>query len=531
MKLDPWSSVPRSSALFALIALGCAPVAVSGEELDLGSFDGKMDRVEVRVAFEVDPGETIYFAVGTVGRLHVTTAQEGTAERLQLVAESSLYRRRSWRGRSPFLRIPGTATGGTLTEYALRLHNWGASPARGYLGVAVDAPDEPGVRFVANQPDCADCERPEGELRDVIIDAIQRATRSIDFAVYGVDDPAVVESLCHAAEAGVRVRVVTDAEETTFGERYYPAIESFWECGIPVERTATGAIMHNKYFVIDAGTENATLITGSTNQTRAGFEFNHNHMVVIHGASALVEAYATEFQQLFEHCLRSTCGECTPACTLDATPAGPYAAGDVPIEARFSPTDGVLEELRGASSVELRDEPDPECGLGRDCLCVPSGARWRCDYCGLDGWGRVGEVENRALIDVYSFTDACLGLALGHAERRGVETLVIYDRVKAGSPWSQDENTCAMGVPTLYSWWRGGSAQARNHHKLLVLDDTVVTGSMNLSASGNRRNHENTLFIEDPAVADEVVGFIESEAEDLRALGMTSRCPRATPYP
>jgi phosphatidylserine/phosphatidylglycerophosphate/cardiolipin synthase-like enzyme len=46
------------------------------------------------------------------------------------------------------------------------------------------------------------------------------------------------------------------------------------------------------------------------------------------------------------------------------------------------------------------------------------------------------------------------------------------------------------------------------HNKILVIDDTVITGSYNFSRSA-QFNAENILFIESPALAERYGAYIE----------------------
>ena len=128
------------------------------------------------------------------------------------------------------------------------------------------------------------------------------------------------------------------------------------------------------------------------------------------------------------------------------------------------------------------------------------------------------------LTDVHALTDPCVALGMARAARRGVETELVVDKVNAGSPYSMHQTACERGVPTLVTEWNQGSAQARNHHKLVVVDDVVVTGSMNLSEAGVSRNHENTLMITVAALADQAAGLVHREAALPSSLGVLDAC-------
>jgi len=533
-------------ALVASAALGSGCEGGGpGATLDLGVLDGegKEDTVGMTVPFYVRAGRSgepgrVEFTVRTVGQLAVTTSQSHSQERLQIVAQSTSYRRRSWRGRTPFLTIPGVRTGGELTEYSLTVLNWGHQDAEGQLEIQVEQVPEPGVEVVFNEPDCDDCDDPAGQLRNSVVDAIQSARSSIDAAIYGLNDPMVIEALCHAADAGVEVRVVTDSESLdpddsrSYYDWFFRPETGLAGCGIEIEAVHANAIMHHKFYIVDRGTDAPLLVTGSTNQTEAGFEVNHNHMLFVRGAPDVMDAFAEEFGQLWRHCAserlddNSRCTECTPSCIENRSAEGPWGVGDAIVSVFFSPSDDALRELRGASSRRRLDAPDPACiGTDATCVCRPSGAAWMCDYCALedDGFGLLDQANERILVSMYSATDQCFALGVGRAAARGVETLALWDRVRAGSPYERDDMLCAMEVPVLLSVWNDGSAQARNHNKLLVIDDIVFDGSMNLSASGADSNNEATLIMADGRLADEMAAYIEAEADLLRSLGATAR--------
>lgn len=522
----------------------------SHEDVDLGDFTSltKADAVTIEVPFEVagmvgeTPGQR-RFTFRTLGLLEVGATQSVTLARLQLSAESEIYRRKSWRGRAPKLLVPGMDAsdgGGELVEYQLTVLNWSATRARGRLRVTTDTPREPGFALAFNAPDCvpaaeARCEDPAGDLRGSLVGTLQAARRTIDLAVYGLDDADVIGALCEAAKAEVRVRVISDDEsldpENT--RSYSTSFEHLRECGVEVSAVQSGGLMHHKFAIIDRGLAQPVLLTGSANFTVADLQQNHNHGMVIYGAPELIDAFQAEFDQLWRHCAterldgRTSCAECTPACVEDRSEEGPFAVGDSDVEVYFSPSDDALRVIRGQARVRTRlAAPDPACASSSaNCVCRQNGTTWQCDYCaqGPDGWGLIGQARERVVLNMYSLTDQCFALGMVRAAERGAQTLAVLDFVRGGSRYSRDEYLCAAGVPTLISNWGSGSAQVRNHHKLLVVDDVVVDGSMNLSDSGITENDENTLVIRDAALADALAAYTENEAALLQRLGARFR--------
>jgi phosphatidylserine/phosphatidylglycerophosphate/cardiolipin synthase-like enzyme len=202
--------------------------------------------------------------------------------------------------------------------------------------------------------------------------------------------------------------------------------------------------------------------------------------------------------------------------------------GDALVSAYFSPSDDALRVLRGQTRRQRLDEPDPSCNDAEaNCQCRASGRAFVCDYCALDeaGFGLLETAEERILVSMYSATDMCFALGVTRARERGVQTLAIWDRVQGASPYQRDDFLCGAGVETLLSQWDEGSAQARNHNKIVVVDDAVFDGSMNISASGADVNNEGTLVIEEEHIAQLFAEYVEDEAILLRSLGADPRSP------
>lgn len=536
------------------LALGCAADGGGlGGSRDLGapSPAGKGDgTVDLEVAFQVGPGspeapsESQAFTFEACGpvviRATQTVADGGAPSVLSLRAESAIYQRTSYRAFAPHLVVPGERTGpesGDCVPYTVRALHWGEGERTGILDMDSRERPDAGAVVVFNQPDCDDgCLDPTGGLRAALLDAIQGATQTIDMAIYGLDDPPLVDALCAAVADGVEVRVVADdgSEEPASTRSYYEALfgpDGLAGCGAQVEAVRSSGLMHHKVLVVDRGTPDAVLVTGSVNFTTAGLEKNHNHAVFLRGFPDLLDAYAAELAQLLRHCAserldgeEERCMECTPACVEDVSPEGPFTAGDLEVGAYFAPADDPLRLLRGQTVTRRRSEPDPDCtGEDASCLCRISGSAWSCDYCaqGDDGWGLVGDANERLYVNTYSMTDQCLALGVARAARRGVEVLTVWDMVLAASVYSRDDYLCAMGVPTWISDWSGGNPLVRNHSKTVVVDDAVFDGSMNLSGNGGATNNENVLWIRGAEMADAFASYVESEVALLQRLGVT----------
>jgi phosphatidylserine/phosphatidylglycerophosphate/cardiolipin synthase-like enzyme len=87
--------------------------------------------------------------------------------------------------------------------------------------------------------------------------------------------------------------------------------------------------------------------------------------------------------------------------------------------------------------------------------------------------------------------------ALIAKHREGVPIQVVLDGRNLDNSQSEATRLAAAGIEVLPD----GNCFAL-HHKVYVIDDRIViTGSANFTASADRFNDENTLIIEDPALA------------------------------
>jgi len=376
----------------------------------------------------------------------------------------------------------------------------------------------------------------------------------------------------------VRVRVLGDDEsEEDHGARsYHAAFAAMQACGAQVEFVRSTGIMHLKAFLIDVGTSNEQLVIGSTNQSTSDFEKSHNHMVFVRGAPEFTNAYQREFDQLFGRCQGNTsrarvCDQCTPACVANVNPEGPWTLasrdmGDIGLSVHFSPSDDALAVLRGpmserrfsidrngdqhcvrtevsntshgcfpsrAAAMAARDtaatQPDPAClAPGANCVCRISGAGFACEYCGgPDGsdWGVMGNAQRQVLTSVFANTDQCFALAVGRAAQRGVAAFAIYDQSNSFQPESRDDYLAGMGVTVLIANWANGAFEGRNHNKLVVVDDVVFDGSMNLSGNGADQNNENSVVYRSPELARQFSEYIFAESALLERRGVTPLNP------
>jgi phosphatidylserine/phosphatidylglycerophosphate/cardiolipin synthase-like enzyme len=317
---------------------------------------------------------------------------------------------------------------------------------------------------------------------------IRAATQTLDFAVYDMrlSEPLraqLIAALRDRAQAGVQIRLCFDGDKpprpnVAAGQDPAPAGTSAFvqSLGYPARRIAGMKLMHSKFIVRD----HESVWTGSTNFTDDAFTLMENNIVQI-DSPALVVYYGQDFEQLWEKENFDNTGK------IHTDPVQLSFSGQ-PATARvmFSPGCGLEIDTEIARRVRAAQRRVRICSL-----LINSGTL-------------IGELLN-----------------LLHAGRIAVDG--IYDRTQMAEVYTQWQE-----VPS--NRWKIGALQeivarahlaGKNstpysptsrhdfmHNKVLVIDDTVITGSYNFSRSAEF-NAENILFLESPALAETYSVYID----------------------
>jgi phosphatidylserine/phosphatidylglycerophosphate/cardiolipin synthase-like enzyme len=337
------------------------------------------------------------------------------------------------------------------------------------------------------------------EIAAKLADFIRGAERSLDLAVYDLrlSDPLkaiVAGALGERAAAGVAIRIAYDAdkpEPPQVAQGMDPAPPGTGQfvqsLGYPYRRIGGPKLMHNKYIVRDLpdpdaadDAPGAAVWTGSTNMTDDSWNVEENNILQI-ASPALARFYARDFADLWQ------AGDIGTSGSFDTTPVTVQYAG-MPVDAQvyFSPGRGPQID---------------------DAVAA-----------------RVSSAQRRVRIWSMLINSGALIAALGDLLTAGqVPVSGLYDRTQMASVLTQWQD-----VP--HNVWKIGAvrqivAQAgligKNstpyrpdtihdfmHAKVLVVDDTVITGSYNFSRSAEF-NAENLLMLENSALADRYSAYID----------------------
>lgn len=296
-----------------------------------------------------------------------------------------------------------------------------------------------------------------GALEAAIIDRINAATTSIDVCVYNNNRPTIVQALTNAHNNGIQVRYIADDETANLGlQNPTPPFQV-------LRGNAGDPLMHNKFFVIDADSEDDSwVIMGSTNLTPNNLADDYNNMVFVQD-QAIAKAYTVEFQEMWGS-ETETPGVFNVKFGANKTDNTPHLfnVNGVKVESFFSPSDNTTVNIINA--VETADD-DLEFAL-------------------------------------LTFTNNELGNAVLSAHNDGVIVRGIIDNI--GDQGAEYDYLLGNGVNVTPD-----NNSNQTHHKYCLIDagspnsnPIVVTGSHNWSASAETRNDENTLLIYDADVAN-----------------------------
>jgi len=317
---------------------------------------------------------------------------------------------------------------------------------------------------------------------------IRAAKQTLDLAVYDMRfsdslRTQLVSALRERAEAGVQIRFCYDGDKPSqpnvaAGQDPAPAGTGTFvqSLGYPWRRIAGMKLMHSKFILRDR----QSIWTGSANMTDDAFTLMENNILEV-DSSALANYYAQDFEQLWEKENFDNTGH----------------IHTVPVPLTFS-----------SQSAEARVLFSPGCGLEIDSEIAR----------------RVRAAQRRVRICSLLINSGTLISELGNLLRTGrVAVDGIYDRTQMAEVYRQwqdvPQNRWKIGALTEIIARTGLVGKNSTpytptgrhdfmHNKVLVIDDTVITGSYNFSRSA-QFNAENILFIESAPLAEAYSVYID----------------------
>ena len=142
---------------------------------------------------------------------------------------------------------------------------------------------------------------PWDNAEGMIVEGIRRAKQQILVQAFSFTSRALANALMAAKRRGVDVRVLVDREQTFGGEA--SRIPELIQAGIPVALEVRYRSAHNKVMVMDAGTADAAVITGSYNWTYAAQYKNAENVLILRHNPDIANVYAANWRRHFAEAL------------------------------------------------------------------------------------------------------------------------------------------------------------------------------------------------------------------------------------
>lgn len=289
-----------------------------------------------------------------------------------------------------------------------------------------------------------------------LLNEINNAKSSIDFAIYGIDkQPEITKALINAQKRGVKIRWVYDtkADGTTIYTESLKLKSTLKNSRRDIDynneylsnKKPKDAIMHNKFFIFD----NKKVWTGSANISYTDLSgFNANSVILIN-SPAIASIYKTEFEKMYSGLFHSL---------KPSTAQNSNKVGNSTISVYFSPQDKIIDN----HIIKL-----------------------------------INNSQKYVYVPVFVVTQKNFNEALIKARQRGVDVRLIVDATSAGSKYSSVKYLRDNNIKV-----KAENRAGKMHMKSIIIDDKyVVIGSMNFTKSGEVYNDENVLIIENTALA------------------------------
>ncbi|MGM0636420.1 MAG: phospholipase D-like domain-containing protein [Bacteroidota bacterium] len=315
-------------------------------------------------------------------------------------------------------------------------------------------------------------------MRDTLINYINKATESIDIAIYNSfgnsPNTLIAGALNDAHNSGIQVRVIYDQSTSS-------TMINQLNSNIPVLYRPENdpGIMHHKFLIVDAEHSDATkafVWSGSTNWTTGQLIGPDKNNVIIIQDQTLAQTFQMEFEEMwggdsyYPDFTNLKFGEDKSA----NTPTD-FVIDGVEVTCFFSPTDDTEQEILNLINA------------ANESLVVATMLITRANIA-------------QALVDKY--------------EENLTEFAVLLDDENYGG--SQNDYLSSQLADDVFKEYY---AQGIMHYKSMVIDQhstnaAVLTGSHNWSYSAENINDENTLIIYDQDIANQyyqAIAFLFSE--------------------
>ncbi len=313
---------------------------------------------------------------------------------------------------------------------------------------------------------------------DTIASLMNSAQQTIDISIYSFgsfNNGAIISAINFAYQSGKTVRIIYDGNNSSPGISQLN--NNIQKLASPIADYNYN-ICHNKFVIIDAALNSATLITGSTNFTDGQLNDDANNLIVIHDQS-LAKVYTMEFEEMW--------GSNSPVPDISNGRFGYYKRDNTPhmisvgstiLHSYFSPSDNINYAIRN----------------------------------------EIQQADNNLYIALLLFTKSDIGSEISNRINAGVNFAGIVNDTSGTTSQTIFNNLVSLAGNNMQLYNPIGNEIL--HHKYLIadqntaLDPVVLTGSHNWSYTAEVSNDENTLVIHDAAIANQFYQEFHKRMQD-----------------
>ncbi len=134
---------------------------------------------------------------------------------------------------------------------------------------------------------------PSENCENQIVQLINSSQKSIDAAVYAINNSKIVAALKSAHDRRVNLRILTDKLQAA---QKSSAVQELFQYGVNIKVNSRYKIEHNKFAVFD----NRVLVTGSYNWTNAASRKNSENCLFIRQNKNVIKKYRQRFDELWQ---------------------------------------------------------------------------------------------------------------------------------------------------------------------------------------------------------------------------------------
>lgn len=310
----------------------------------------------------------------------------------------------------------------------------------------------------------------ESDAVDIMIDLVDNASASIDFAVMGFTYAPLYEAFVRAYDRGVAVRMVGDA-----GHLYNSGYHAMYDRHIPIVTGNLAHIMHDKFMIVD----NRFVFAGTSNWSVTDLEHNSNNFFFIDSPDVAADFY-DEFQQMWDGLYGHQ--------KVQIDNGRSYQVGDTRVEVWFAPNEDAMGRI-----LELVDAAERSVWFTIFAFTK--------DQVGSALVRKHEELTRQGIVTPGDPTTGIAGVIDQSQLHSNGQYHEVYRLLGAGIPLHMDGND-ASRQPGDYQ--AGGG---RLHSKTMVIDadganPVVISGSFNWSSSATASNDEFLCVFHGPRAAE-----------------------------